>query len=61
MLYVVVQKNGENVLDTIVGIFPCRFDAEDFSKGLFSTEIYEIREVKGHWGDLTNIRKEAGC
>jgi hypothetical protein len=61
MLYVVVQKDNENKYDTLVGIFPCRFDAEDFSRGLFSTEVYQIVEVEGHWGDLMNIRKAAGC
>lgn len=61
MLYVVVQKEQDSIYDTMVGIFHCLFDAEDFRNSIFDRGNYEIREVEGYWGDLINIRKEAGC
>jgi hypothetical protein len=61
MLYVVVQKNDGLSFDTMVGVFTVEFDAEDFLKILPSNGKYETRKVKGHWGDLMDIRKAAGC
>jgi len=62
MLYVLVQIEDDCKYDTLVGIFPCSCDAENFRDTcLGRRDRFKIVGVKGHWGDIMNIRKEAGC
>ena len=61
MLYVLVQIEDDCECDTLVGIFPCNCDAENFRDTFFSRDRFKVVKVGGHWIDLMDIRKEAGC